>query len=89
MNIPSVKSNFETYVILIASMTVMYAFAVWKLHGPDSHRIPFLSQMIPTTERTATRNIISLIRQSPKIRTVNVGRTWADDDILEYGPLPH
>ena len=63
MNIPSVKSNFETYVILIASITVMYAFAVWKLHAQDSHRIPFLSQMMPTIERTTEGDSITLFEQ--------------------------
>lgn len=29
-----------TYVMLTPSMTVMYACAVLKLHGPDSHSTP-------------------------------------------------
>ena len=39
--------------MLIASNSEMYAFAVLKLHEPDSHSTPFACAIIPTIESTA------------------------------------
>lgn len=67
-------------VMLMPSMTVMYALAVLKLHEPDSQRTPAAWEMIPTIESTAQRI------QNRKV-DVTDRLTRSDDDILQDRPL--
>ena len=41
-----------THVMLKKSITLKYACAVLKLHGPDSHSTPYAWQMMPAMEIT-------------------------------------